>query len=230
MSILVVCTGCRARFQVSEQFGGKSGPCPKCKAVIRIPMPNESEVKFHGVSDFGRGGRNAEGKLVLKPIARSETKLSPLGMVGIAACILVILGLAWVGGGVLRASMIARAVGLLVVAPPLAIAAYWFLRDDEREPYSGLALWLRAGICAAVYVSLWGVYGHVADRVLTGELWNWVFVAPPFLVIGALIALATLDLDFGSGFFHYSFFVLVSMLLRWAAGMGWLWQPTPAQL
>jgi hypothetical protein len=61
--------------------------------------------------------------------------------------------------------------------------------------------------------------------VLTGDIWNWVFVAPPFLITGALVALASLDLDFGSGFFHYAFFVLVSMVLRWAAGMGWLWQP-----
>mgnify|MGYP000896189276 CR=1 FL=1 len=64
MAILVVCSGCRARFQVSDQFAGKSGPCPKCKAVIKIPTAKEAEVKFHGVASFSKGGRDAEGKLI----------------------------------------------------------------------------------------------------------------------------------------------------------------------
>jgi hypothetical protein len=59
--------------------------------------------------------------------------------------------------------------------------------------------------------------------VITGELWIWLFVLPPFLGVGALIALGCLDLDFGSGFFHYSFYLLVTVLLRWVAGMGWPW-------
>lgn len=225
MAILVVCTGCRARFQVSESFAGKSGPCPKCKAVIKIPTLKESEVKFHNVSDFARGGRNAEGKLVLKPISRAETRFSPLAIAGIATASLVVLLVDRFARNAIQASMVLRAVGLFAVTPPLVIAAYSFLRDDEREAYAGKPLYLRAAICAAVYVGLWGVYGYVAPRVLTGDIWNWFFLAPPFLVTGALVALATLDLDFGSGFFHYSFFVLVSMLLRWMAGMGWLWQP-----
>jgi hypothetical protein len=225
MAILVVCNGCHARFQVSEQYAGKSGPCPKCKKVIQIPKLSETEVKFHDVASFGKGGRNAEGKLVLKPISRTEAKVTPLAVAGIVAGALLVLALAWIGGVYLRNNMILRAVALLAVAPPLIIAAYWFLRDDEREPYRGRGLVLRAGICALVYVGLWGVYGYVAPRVLTGDIWNWFFVAPPFLITGAIVALATLDLDFGSAFFHYGFFVLVSMLLRWAAGMDWLWLP-----
>ena len=41
---------------------------------------------------------------------------------------------------------------------------------------------------------------------------------PPFLVVGASAALATLDLDFGSGFFHYCFYLFATVLLRWLAG------------
>jgi hypothetical protein len=225
MAILVVCSGCRTRFQVGEAFAGKSGPCPKCKAIIKIPTPKDSEVKFHGVSAFARGGRNAEGKLVLKPVSRTEVRFSPLAVAGIAAGTLVVLVLDRLGARALQASMVLRGLGLLAITPPLVIGAYSFLRDDEREPFAGKGLYLRAAICSAIYVGLWGVYGYVAPRVLTGDIWNWFFVAPPFLIIGALIALATFELEFGSGFFHYTFFVLVSMLLRWVAGMGWLWQP-----
>ncbi|OHB69290.1 MAG: hypothetical protein A2V70_20700 [Planctomycetes bacterium RBG_13_63_9] len=59
--------------------------------------------------------------------------------------------------------------------------------------------------------------------MLTGQLWEWAFVAPAFLIVGAMVSSACLDLDLGSGFFHYSFYVVVTSVLRWIAGMGWLW-------
>jgi hypothetical protein len=227
MPIVVTCPGCRARFQVSEQFAGKTGPCPKCKVTIRVPT-KEEEVKIHAPAAFGAGGRTAKGELVLKPIARKEFKLKPIAAVAMVGSALLVLLVAWVGrglfGGSTIGSWIARSIGLLLVSPPLVLAGYGILRDDESEPYGGLALYLRAGICAAAYAVLWGVFGYAAGMALTGELWNWLFVAPPFLVTGSLIALACLDLDFGSGFLHYCFYLLLTMFLRWAAGMGWIWE------
>jgi hypothetical protein len=38
------------------------------------------------------------------------------------------------------------------------------------------------------------------------------------------VALACFDLDFGSGCFHYAFYLLAILLLRWCAGMGWVWE------
>ena len=35
MAIDVTCPSCHTRFQVSDKFAGKSGPCPKCKNTIR---------------------------------------------------------------------------------------------------------------------------------------------------------------------------------------------------
>jgi hypothetical protein len=223
MSILVVCSGCRARFQVSDQYAGKSGPCPKCKALIQIPTPQE-QVTIHGPAEFASGGRNAAGQLVAKPIARQEIKVRPAVAVAVGAAVVAVFMLTWAGGTVLQGWLLARGLGLLLVSPPLVLAAYAFLRDDELEPYSGSALYLRTAICAVVYVALWGAFGYAAQQALTGEVWNWLFVAPPFVIIGALTALACLDLDFGSACFHYAFYLLVTIVLRWTAGMGWLWQ------
>jgi hypothetical protein len=39
------------------------------------------------------------------------------------------------------------------------------------------------------------------------------------VVPGALAALATLDLDWGPATAHFSFYVLVTALLRWLAGL-----------
>lgn len=59
--------------------------------------------------------------------------------------------------------------------------------------------------------------------ILTGELWTWFFVAPPLLFTGALVAHTSLDLDFGNAFFHYAFYLMATVLVRWIAGMGWVW-------
>ncbi len=82
MAIVVVCPNCRARFQVSEKFAGKQGPCPKCKGVITIPALDE-QVKIHEPEQFAEGGKDAKGRAVLKPVARVETKVRPVMVVGI---------------------------------------------------------------------------------------------------------------------------------------------------
>lgn len=225
MPILVTCRKCRTRFQVNEKFAGQTGPCPKCKAPIRIPTPDE-EVKVHAPTEFESGGRSVSGKLITKPFARKDAKLEPVVAASIAAAVLTVLAVTWVAGQndwLVNYRAIA-VVGLLLVSPPLVFAGYAFLRDDELEPHTGASLYVRVAICAAIYAVLWGAFGYVGGRVLTGELWGWAYVAPPFLALGALAAFACLDLDFGSGFFHYSFYLIVTILLRGIGGMGWLWE------
>lgn len=226
MPIQVLCPKCRSRFQVSEKFAGQSGPCPKCKATIRVPKPSE-EVKIHGPEEFASGGRGASGQLITKPIAHTDVKLQPTTVAIIAAIAVTALAVAWLGGRLFASNLVARVVGLLAVTPPIVLAGYFFLRDDELEPYRGRALWIRAGICSLAYVLVWWLYAYLAGVFITGELWNWLVVLPPVFVLGALSALATLDIDFGSGIFHFFFYVLVTVLLRWAAGMGWIWDVVP---
>jgi hypothetical protein len=230
MAIRVTCPGCHKRFKVSDQFAGRSGPCPNCKTVIRVPTKDE-EVKLHGPESFGAGVR---GAVTTKPILREETSLSPVFLVSIgvgALVVLVVTAILGRAGFFEKLTVLKSTVGLILVSPPLVIAAYSFLRDEEDlDPYRGKALYLRAAICAAAYIGLWGVYGFVPARYMTGELWQWLFVVPPFLVAGGLVAFATLDLDFGSGFFHYCFYLLVTVLLRWLAGLGWAWQITEEPL
>jgi hypothetical protein len=51
----------------------------------------------------------------------------------------------------------------------------------------------------------------------------WLFVVPPFALAGGLFAMAALDLEFGDAVFHYGFYLLATLILRWAAGMKWIW-------
>ncbi len=221
MSILVTCPGCHTRFQVGDQFAGKSGPCPKCKVTIRVPTKQE-EVKVIEPEQFASGGRGASGRLSVKPIARKELKIRPAMAAAVAGSVLLVLLVAWAARGPISKSVLLQAVGLLLISPPLAIAGYSILRDDELEPHRGLALYLRGVICAVAYAALWAAYAYLAKPAMTDEIWNWIFVAPPFLVAGGLVALVSFNLEFGDGMFHYSFYLLATVVLRKVAGMGWL--------
>jgi hypothetical protein len=225
MPIQVVCPGCKTRFNVSEKFGGQKGPCPKCKAIIEIPKAAAPEVKIQ--TPEGEGPRDSRGKLVLKPIARRETRFSLVQIALIFATAVIVLGgtaAIRVGGFDTQLKFFLIAVGLAVLSPVLAAAGYSFLRDDELEPYSGRGLWLRSSILGVIYALSWLAFAYIPAGVLGDNTWAWLFLAVPFLAIGGLAAFLSLDLDFGSGVLLYSFYVLVTILLRALAGMGWIWE------
>lgn len=225
MSIRVVCPGCHKSFNVGDQFAGKSGPCPKCKATIQVPT-KEEEVKVHAPTQFTSGGKSTTGELLTKPVSRKETLLRPVTMVAIAGGALTVLLVTWVAGEILQDSLLMRIVGLLLISPPLTLAAYSFLRDDELQPHQGRSLYVRMAICSAAYTFLWGAYGWSTDpemALLTGELWEWLFFVPPLMIAGALVGSGCFELDLSNGFFHYAFYLSITVLLRWVAGMGWVW-------
>lgn len=224
MSITVTCPGCLKRFTVSEKFAGQRGPCPKCKTAIQIPKLGE-EVVIHGGEEFDHAGRDAQGKLIGKPILREKSEFTPTVMAIVGAAILVTVVVTWILG---RAGMFQNTlmcfVGLLVVSPPLAAGGYKSLHSSEElQPYRGRALWIRAAICSLVYILFWGVFGYLAEQFLTGEIWEWFLLVAPFLAAGGFVGLICFDLDYGSGFLHYSFYVAVTILLRAIAGLGWIW-------
>ena len=225
MPITVVCRSCHQRFQVSDKFAGRQGPCPKCKATIYIPKPEE-EVKIHTPEHSEASAKGVSGQLVLKPIAREKTRLARWQIialaVGLVGVLVVAIAMRWFPD--LR--QIAAMVGLLLLSAPLAAAAYAFLRDPELEPHSGMALWTRAGICAAIYMSCWAFYVWgmryfvpLAMVQSSGDIWKWVFIGPLFGLAGATAALATFDLDLGNGFFHFCFYVVITLLLALLMGL-----------
>ena len=221
MSINVICPGCHARFQVNEKFAGRTGPCPKCQQSLTIPKADE-QVKIH---DRGHEGlKDSKGKLILKPVARTVTKFRPKAAIVVGGSVV----LALVAAFALRAISTSIAVWLLgigavALAPPLVLAGYWFLRNDDMEPFVGRMLWIRLGICSVVYAGLWGVYTFipVAMRIGVGETWTIAVILPPFIAVGSLAALACLDFDFATGFLHYSVYLLVCIILRFASGVPW---------
>jgi hypothetical protein len=235
MSILVSCPGCKKSFNVDDKFAGKTGKCPNCKTSITVPE-KKAEVKIHTPEAFAGGGKGVSGKLALKPIARQQTRIKPLAVAAIGGGVLAAIVYAVVVRkiapvvatgqpdpvAILR--YILCGVGLLLVAPPLAIAAYTFLRDDELEPYRGLQLYIRAGICGLVYTLLWAAFAFVKTTVGHIDLPYWLLVVPPFLLVGGMAGKFSLDLETANGFFHYVFYVAVTVVLGLIAGVsGVIW-------
>ena len=223
MSIIVVCPGCLKSFKVSDKFAGKTGPCPNCKRTLQVPT-KETEVKIHTPEAFAGGGRSTTGKLVTKPVAHINVKLKPVAIALLAASVVGVVVVTWfLGHAKLLDAVVTAAVGLLIISPPLAIAAYEMLRDDEFEPFRGRSLYLRAAICGSTYALLWGVFAVLKPNIVTGDVWNWFFVLP-FVAVGALVPMGTFNLEFGDGLFHCGFYLVATLLLRWAAGMEPIWR------
>jgi len=218
MPIQVVCPGCKSRFSVSDEFAGRTGPCPKCKRPITIPKPAAQAVTIHEpeapvVSSQGTG------RVPTAPITSTERPVSRLqfALVGIGA-IGCLLG-AWLTGATApgKAPPWALATAAVALAFPCAAIGYRIARDRELEPYRGRALAIRVTICALVYAALWGVRALVPAEMTT-EMWQWLYVAPIFFGLGALASFATLDLEWGAAVVHFSLYVLTTALLRWLAG------------
>jgi hypothetical protein len=228
MAIAVTCPTCHTRFNVSEKFAGKKGPCPKCKAVITIPSVKE-QIKIHEREH--EGTRGASGQLVLKPIEREKVRFRPLLVaLGLLPVLGVFIG-AWLlrqEGDVSKADqdfqMLMVGIGAVLLGPPLAIGGYSFLRNDELEPYRGTALLVRGLICGLIYAALWGVYAFVPGDFFrnpadgTYDMFMTAMVIVPFLAVGAVVGYASLDLDFGSGFFHYLLYFVACVVCRWLLG------------
>ncbi len=223
MAINVTCPSCQARFQVSDKFAGQTGPCPKCKHPIKIPAKSE-EVVIHAPDNFGP--KDSSGRAVLKPLERQETRITAVAIAAIVAACLTTLLLAFILGRAYAQSesgvpLPVLIVGAVLLGPPLALAGYGLLRDQELEPHRGFSLLARVLVCGLIYAALWAAYAYLKTTLLGGqvEIFHLAFVAPALVSAGAVAALACLELDFGTGALHYGIYLFVTVLLRVTMGM-----------
>jgi hypothetical protein len=226
MAIDVTCTGCKTRFQVSEKFAGKKGPCPKCKTIIQIPLPKD-EIVIHAPEPSGPVDKS--GKAILEPIFREEVKLAPPVIFGIVASVVVVLAMAFVlGYQPLPTKEFFAIVGSVLLAPPLAFAGYTFLRDQEAAPYRGMDLLVRLIAPSILYPLTWGLYWAVFayfgyDAKQAPELMALLIAAAAMITIGAVTAQASLELELGQGAMHYALYLAATVILRLIMGMSAYW-------
>ncbi len=230
MAIDVTCPSCLTRFQVSDKFAGKSGPCPKCKKTIKVPE-KKAEVVIHAPEVSGP--KDSTGAAVLKPLARQEVRLTTTQIIAIVGSVIVVVALA----AVLRTQSkdiqnLAAILGSVLLGPPLAFAGYTFLRDDELEPYRGKEVLLRSLACGVAFAAIWGAYWLVFaywydfKPLKTGEPnWTAVGIAVPIMIaVGSFAAQASFELELVMGSLHYALYLISTVLLRFIMGMDPRWQ------
>lgn len=225
MPIQVTCRHCLKRFQVSDKFAGKTGPCPSCKKPIEIPAADQ-EVVIHAPSDGAP--TDSTGTSVLKPIVRKETDVTKRGLILSIGSIVAVFAFALVfrfTGQAGVAPLWAQLIGVILLAPPLVWAGYSFLYDQEREPYVGPELRNRVLICSAIFAILWCVYAFVPTYVFeldqTDQM-SWAVFGITLCVmiaLGALASAGTFELEFFSGIIHAGLYFIVIVLLALTSGV-----------
>jgi len=225
MPISVVCPGCTARFNVSDQFAGRTGPCPKCKKPITVPKPAARSVTIHE-PDAPVASSAGTGRPPTAPLKRRDrpvrfsalagAAMGGLGCIAVAALLPMVFPPAANGGPGIPAWCLLG--GAFVVAVPCVMLGYAAVRNRELEPWRGGDFMKRALVCAAVYAMLWGLRGLLPAEQ-TAEMWQWFYLGPLFMAAGGLAAFATLDLDWGNALVHFSFYVLLTSALRAVAGL-----------
>ena len=222
MSIQVTCPSCLKRFQVSDKFAGKTGPCPACKKPIKIPDKDE-QVVVHAPDDGAP--KDSKGRSVLKPITMKDPELTNRMLLIAGGCVFgvvaISLGFRLSGGTPLWAQLL----GIVLMAPPLVRIGYSFVHDRELAPYTGIELRNRVLICSALLVATWLVYFFVPAYVLeldSPQEMSWTTVGITFCmmgVLGAFASVACFELEFLSGLIHASFYYAVVIITALIAGV-----------
>lgn len=220
MAISVVCAKCRARFNVSDKFAGQTGPCPKCKNPISIPKP--AAVTIHEPDRPTTSSKS--GRMPTAPIVFEEKPVSPVTITLIIGGLLLLLLAAFAAGKLFANAEGSPSIpGWLLAITAVAVAlpstriGYAVVRDKELGGYTGGSLALRVLACSLVYAGLWLARGTLMQGEL--EIWQWTFVAPFFLFAGGLAAVTSFDLDWEVGVSHYAFYVFLTALMRFLAGL-----------
>lgn len=222
MKIAVTCPGCLSRFEVSEKFAGKKGPCPKCKKEITVPALSE-QVVIHAPET--EGPKDAKGTPVLKPIQRVDVKFSwPIAaLVGGVGLILLVtaIGIRFTFPEPPTALLALTALGL---GPLLAYGGYFFLHESELEGYSGKEAWVRSAACGGVYAFTWAIYWlipqYLLENITMAE--NSLITASCLLlvmiIIGSITAVLAFELENFAGVMHYMLYLAVTLVLTIVAG------------
>lgn len=237
MSIRVTCGKCHTRFNVSDKFAGKKGPCPKCKTTIKIPAKDEQVVVHEPEL---AGPKSKTGESILKPIEHKEVKITGIHITLIVSMLVLFLICALVFNFSFPEKENFPSwilwISALAIAPPICFAGYAMLRDRELGGYAGSELWTRVLVCSAVYALLWfampiGKYAF-SDSYETG---SWILALFIMGGGGAAAGMLSFDLDYLMGLVHFGLYMTLCIVGRLLSGIGalpgWFGDPTssPAQ-
>ena len=155
MSIDVICSGCLKRFQVSDEFGGRSGPCPGCKTIIAIPKLEDQVVIEEPEHKAGSAGAHTKiDGITRRPGFFQRFEIIMLCSLFMAAAIVAVLANVLQGDSIATLTPTTAtlfALGLILLSLASSLLGYGVLKNPEIEAFDRHKTILRAAITAAIY-------------------------------------------------------------------------------
>lgn len=235
MAIHVICPGCMARFEVSDRFAGKKGPCPKCGHIIEIPKEN---VTIVAPDEMVVDGKKVHNPDMVRPIERKTYSFTGQALVvnlAVAAAVLIVAAIFHF----VHFLPLAIPIGVLLggtAAFTLVKYGYMTFRDpDDLEIFLGGTLGKKSVIAAVILMFLWILYELLLLYMNPGGMALAYLV--PVAVLAAFVPVVLFDMSFTDSLAVAAVFLLAVILLRgimFSSGNGWIWQrrevsrPVPA--
>ncbi|MEC9093697.1 MAG: hypothetical protein VX438_13370 [Planctomycetota bacterium] len=220
MSIRVTCPSCLKKFQVSDQFAGRKGPCPNCKKEITIPDPKKDKVVIESVEDTFP--KDSTGKSILKPISREQTQITPVQIGIIITAVITYFAVALAirftvnvdAENPLDYPMSVLIFGAIAIGPPMAFAGYFFLKEEEMGSFLGKELYLRSSLCGLFFALTW-----ITPEIIHYAFGEYSTLALVIAVVtmfgfGGLIASVSFHLQILMGQILFGLYFGVCILMR----------------
>lgn len=225
MAIQVICPGCMRRFEVSDRFAGKKGPCPKCGNIIEIPKDN---VIIHAPDEIIIEGRKVKNPDFVRPIEREPYAFTRRQLITNIVGAILLVAFAYLFHFLedrTPMKIMAAVLGTFAVAFPIAKYGYIMVRNpDDLEIFLGGELYRRSFFVALGYMLSWFLFELLMLWLNPGFFFFLCFI--PVAILASFIPLMVFDTDFGDSLMLYLIFALVMVLLRGLMFMpyGWVWQ------
>lgn len=230
MAIQVICPGCMSRFEVSDRFAGKKGPCPKCSNLIEIP---KEKLVIHAPDEIIVEGRRVKNPDFIRPIEREAfvftTKQVWINVVGVVVILIFAWLFSFLGSGPMK--WMAGTSGIFVVAFVLAKNGYILVRDpDDLEIFLGGELHRKSFLVATGYTLSWIIFEALLLYLNPGFFFFAYLL--PIALLASFVPLVVFDTDYGDSFMLYFIFVLCVLVIRGImfAPDGWIWKPIPLRV
>ncbi len=210
MAIDVICPGCHKRFQVSDQFAGKKGPCPACKTMIEIP-------KLEDVVVIHERERTASGvPAKLDSIRRKSTTAGKAELVLATGTLIGGLVLTMVGRIQLAevdpnpAFLIKLLAGGLLGISSSVLGHIVLRGQDDGSVYDRKTILVSSAVGLA-YTVAWRLQVLISDVVLVQDgniiLPGVVILAIAFTVISTFLPMFVFEFEFQEGLIHVALFI-----------------------
>jgi len=155
MAIDIICSGCFKRFQVSDQFAGRSGPCPGCETIIAIPKLEDQIVIEEPEDKPGSPGPHTKIRGIVRRAGffRRFEVISICSLFAVAAMFAIAIRILQTDP-VTHLNLttgILFGLGLMLLSLGSSALGYGVLKDSEIESFDRRNIIIRSIITAVIY-------------------------------------------------------------------------------